>query len=209
MNIFQGLTRSEMGQVREVLNNMVETQARMQAQYDRLTERSHHRATVREPVPTPVRSVEPSASAKAYLQAEARWLQGQPIEHFVSFALNESGDICGVARLPGGDHHVDIDVAHIVKEAKSAGAVSTIMLHNHPTQACSEASSADEDATTKMREALAGAGISLLDHLIVSKAGHGYSFRESAMEPETDWSRRCRKAASLPFWLKERREMAR
>jgi len=59
----------------------------------------------------------------------------------------------------------------VLKRALYHNAAALILGHNHPSGNC-EPSEADRSITTKLAQALALVDIRLLDHLVVSRAGH-------------------------------------
>jgi len=66
--------------------------------------------------------------------------------------------------------------ALILKRAVCIGASSVLLGHNHPSGVCS-ASQADKILTTKIKELLSYASISLLDHVIISDSEY-LSFKQ-------------------------------
>ncbi|OPZ77553.1 MAG: hypothetical protein BWY78_00963 [Alphaproteobacteria bacterium ADurb.Bin438] len=59
----------------------------------------------------------------------------------------------------------------VLKKAVKLGAVSIIMVHNHPS-GDTKPSKADISMTKKVMEALSSVNIELIDHLIISKNSH-------------------------------------
>ncbi|MDB5251382.1 MAG: hypothetical protein JWP27_551 [Flaviaesturariibacter sp.] len=76
----------------------------------------------------------------------------------------------------GGMTGTVADPRIILRKALEEDAVSIILCHNHPSGSL-RPSRADEELTTKIREAAAYFDIKLLDHLIVSEDGY-YSFAD-------------------------------
>ena len=67
----------------------------------------------------------------------------------------------------------------VIKRALELGATALIMVHNHPSGDPTP-SKADIEMTREVMEAGARLGITLHDHLIMSKAGHA-SFKEMGL----------------------------
>ena len=79
----------------------------------------------------------------------------------------------------GGITGTVADPRIILKKALEQDAVSLILCHNHPSGSL-QPSKADEELTIKIREASKYFDIKVLDHIIVSEAGH-YSFADEGL----------------------------
>jgi DNA repair protein RadC len=79
----------------------------------------------------------------------------------------------------GGITGTVADPRIILKKALEENAVSIILCHNHPSGSL-KPSRADEELTTKIKEAAKYFDINVLDHLIVSDAGY-YSFADEGI----------------------------
>jgi DNA repair protein RadC len=132
----------------------------------------------------------------AALEFGRRCLEG-PTDRRRAFSNPSDAARCFHARLAALDHEVFsclfLDTRHrmiryealfrgtidgaavypreIVKQALGYGAAAVILGHNHPSGDC-EPSEADRSITLKIANALALVDIRLLDHLVVSSAGH-------------------------------------
>jgi DNA repair protein RadC len=67
----------------------------------------------------------------------------------------------------------------ILKKALEENAASMILCHNHPSGSL-RPSRADEELTTKIKEASKYFDIRILDHIIVSEAGY-FSFADEGI----------------------------
>ncbi len=79
----------------------------------------------------------------------------------------------------GGITGTVADPRIILKRALEKNAVSLILCHNHPSGSL-KPSKADQDLTTKIKEAAKFFDIKVLDHLIVSDEGY-YSFADEGL----------------------------
>ncbi len=79
----------------------------------------------------------------------------------------------------GGITGTVADPRVILKRALETDAVSLILCHNHPSGSL-KPSRADEDLTTKIKEAARHLDIKVLDHIIVSEDGY-YSFADGGL----------------------------
>jgi DNA repair protein RadC len=79
----------------------------------------------------------------------------------------------------GGITGTVADPRIILKKALDEDAVSIILCHNHPSGSL-KPSRADEELTTKIREAAKYFDIRVMDHIIVSENGY-YSFADEGM----------------------------
>lgn len=104
-------------------------------------------------------------------------LADSPKEQLVALHLNTSNEITGYNIISTG--LADRSLVHpreTFQAAILANAVSVILAHNHPS---GQLTPSDEDrkVTRRMRDAGELIGISLVDHVIVTRKGY-YSFKE-------------------------------
>jgi len=96
-------------------------------------------------------------------------------EHFCVLLLNNSKHLLGYGFTSiGGKTSTLVDISEVLTLALLGAANSIIISHNHPSGRLSP-SSADERLTDRIRRALSYVGITLDDHLIVTKHSY-YSF---------------------------------
>jgi DNA repair protein RadC len=79
----------------------------------------------------------------------------------------------------GGISSTTVDLRLILKRALLEGAVSLIVLHNHPSGAL-RPSKSDEQLTQKLSQAARTMDIKLLDHVIIGEGGH-FSFADEGL----------------------------
>jgi hypothetical protein len=152
----------------------------------------------------PIPDVRVTARTLDYLRAEARWLEAQPTEHVITFALNTAGEVTGCIRHTDGEpRSCTVPIPQIVRESQGYQAAGVMVLHNHPRAqdfnpqlgrhwyGAIEPSSEDIETTHRLREALQAAGIRLVDHLICGPNARPYSFREADMPMVSEWDERC------------------
>lgn len=112
-----------------------------------------------------------------YLQTA---LQDKQREVFCVVFLNKANRIKHFEIVSeGGITGTVADPRVILKKALESDAVSLILCHNHPSGNL-RPSKADQDLTTKIREAAKYFDIRILDHIIVSEDGY-FSFADSGM----------------------------
>ncbi|MCF0260231.1 MAG: DNA repair protein RadC [Erysipelotrichaceae bacterium] len=96
-------------------------------------------------------------------------------EHLAAVFLNGRGKMISHKTLfIGTGTEAVIHPSHIIREACLAGAASVILVHNHPGGDL-QPSDEDRQTTAVVQKALESAGLSLIDHLIVSGNG-SFSF---------------------------------
>lgn len=118
-----------------------------------------------------------SASVAKYLQARFMDL---PHEVFAVVFLNRANKIRHFEIISsGGITGTVADPRIILKKALEEDAVSLILCHNHPSGNL-RPSRADEELTSKIRNAAKYFDINILDHIIVSTDGY-YSFADEGM----------------------------
>lgn len=140
------------------------------------------------------RYLEPAADNRAlvtgpedvadFLRSE---LGGSSKERFMLVCLNAAGRVIHTRTMAEGT----VDAAHVyprevLKEALSCGASALILVHNHPSGTLA-ASEQDLRLTRTLTDICSQVGLSLHDHLIVTRSG-AYSIRlqapVAASEPE-------------------------
>ena len=127
--------------------------------------------------PTDKTVVKDSREVVAYLQSVLRDLSH---EVFAVIFLNQAGRVRHFEVVSqGGITGTIADPRLILKKALEKEAVSLILCHNHPSGSL-QPSKADEELTTKIREAAGYLDIKLLDHIIVSEEGY-FSFADKGM----------------------------
>ncbi|MDA1090306.1 MAG: DNA repair protein RadC [Proteobacteria bacterium] len=101
-------------------------------------------------------------------------------EHFRILFLNRQNVlIADEVQQTGTVDHTPVYPREVVKRALELGATAVIMVHNHPSGDPTP-SKADIDMTKEVQDAGAKLGITLHDHLIVTKAGHS-SFKDMGL----------------------------
>ncbi|MEP2935805.1 MAG: DNA repair protein RadC [Gilvibacter sp.] len=118
-----------------------------------------------------------SSSKNAFLCMEPI-LSNLTHEEFWVLHLNNANNVIYKQHLSKGGYTATlVDVRIILKEALSQGAISIILVHNHPSGVL-KPSQADITMTKKITKAAASIDIKVLDHLIV---GHNdyYSFADN------------------------------
>jgi DNA repair protein RadC len=101
-------------------------------------------------------------------------------EVFAVVFLNKSNKINHFEILSkGGMTSTVVDPRLLFKKALEVGATSIVLCHNHPSGSL-KPSRADEELTTKLKEAGKYLEIKILDHLIVSDEGF-YSFADEGL----------------------------
>lgn len=101
-------------------------------------------------------------------------------EHFVSITLNGAGEIIASRVITIGLlNHTLVHPREVFRPAIKDNAASIIIAHNHPSGSL-EPSSQDIAITKQLKDAGSIIGISVLDHIIVTKKGH-VSMRERGL----------------------------
>lgn len=107
-------------------------------------------------------------------------IRDQLQEHFVALTLDGAGNIIKSRVITVGLlNHTLVHPREVFRGAILDNAASIIIAHNHPSGSL-EPSSQDIAITNQMRDAGTLMGISVLDHIIVSKNGH-LSMRERGL----------------------------
>ena len=101
-------------------------------------------------------------------------------EHFVSLHLNARHEVIGVHEVSHGT--VSSSLVHpreVFKAALLANSYAIIVCHNHPSGSRLSASPEDIATTEQLVKASNLLGVSLLDHLIISRNESAFSIREN------------------------------
>lgn len=101
-------------------------------------------------------------------------------EHFVSLHLNARHEVIGLHEVSHGT--ISSSLVHpreVFKAALLSNSYALIVCHNHPSGSRLFASQEDLQTTEKLLAGASLLGLSLLDHLIVSRAEEAYSIREN------------------------------
>jgi len=118
-----------------------------------------------------------SRDVALYMQGR---LKDQNQELFAVIFLNQSNKVNHFEIISqGGITGTVADPRIILKKALEKNAVSLILCHNHPSGSL-KPSKADQELTTKIKEAAKFFDIKVLDHLIVSDEGY-YSFADEGL----------------------------
>ena len=103
-----------------------------------------------------------------------------PHEEFWIIYLNNSNKVVSKSQLSkGGITGTLVDVRLVFKNAIEIGAVSIILIHNHPSGAL-QPSEADKQITRKLKLAGESLDIKILDHLIVTENNY-FSFADEGI----------------------------
>lgn len=122
------------------------------------------------------RLVKITSSEAVYLCMEPS-LGQLPHEEFWVLYLNNANHVLSKKQLSKGGYTATVvDVRLILKEALSLGAVSLILVHNHPSGVL-DPSQADHAITQKVKKAAAAIDVKVLDHLIIGSEAY-YSFAD-------------------------------
>lgn len=103
-----------------------------------------------------------------------------PEEHFVSLHLNARHEVIGVHEVSHGT--VSSSLVHpreVFKAALLANSYAIIVCHNHPSGSRLSASPEDISTTEQLVKASNLLGVTLLDHLIISRNEEAFSIREN------------------------------
>jgi DNA repair protein RadC len=103
-----------------------------------------------------------------------------PHEEFWILYLNNSNKVLQKNQLSkGGITGTLVDVRLVLKTALEVGAVSLILVHNHPSGTL-KPSQSDKDLTLKLKRASEHLDIRVLDHLIITETNY-FSFADENM----------------------------
>lgn len=103
-----------------------------------------------------------------------------PHEEFWIIYLNNSNKVVSKSQLSkGGITGTLVDVRLVFKNAIEIGAVSIILIHNHPSGAL-KPSEADKQITRKLKLAGESLDIKILDHLIITETNY-FSFADEGI----------------------------
>lgn len=104
----------------------------------------------------------------------------EPAEQFRLIYLDRKNKIItDEAQQRGTVDHTPVYPREVVKRALELNASALVLVHNHPS-GDPKPSRADVEMTKKVKEAAAAVGITLHDHVIVSRGGH-VSFRSEGL----------------------------
>lgn len=73
----------------------------------------------------------------------------------------------------GGLTEANLDVRYVLRQALLHQATAIAIAHNHPSGSC-QPSRADDELTSRLREACRVVGIKLLDHLVIADGDRNY-----------------------------------
>lgn len=105
-------------------------------------------------------------------------LTHRPQECFVCISLNGAHEVIAVRTVTVGlANFCQVHPREVFSDPLMDRACAVIIAHNHPSGAL-EPSAEDIKVTERLRHAAQTLGLTLLDHLIISRRGH-FSFRES------------------------------
>lgn len=105
-------------------------------------------------------------------------------EHFIAVSLSGAHEILGQKVIAvGNSNSAIVNPREVFFEAVKTRASAVILAHNHPAGG-STPSDDDIKTTSRLRAAADILGISVLDHIIVSRSDY-FSFREHNMLKET------------------------
>ena len=105
-------------------------------------------------------------------------LRTAPVERVVVLLLDARQRPVGRETVAVGTVNASrLQAREVFSPVLRAGAAAFVLVHNHPSGDPTP-SRADREVTRALREAAALVGVSMLDHLVVARAGH-HSFRES------------------------------
>lgn len=103
-----------------------------------------------------------------------------PEEHFFSIMLNSKLEVIGYIEVSHGDLSSSVaSPREVFKAAILQNASAIAVLHNHPSGDCSP-STADIEATERLKKAGKLLGITVLDHVIIA-GNESYSFAENGI----------------------------
>lgn len=103
-------------------------------------------------------------------------------EHFAVLACNNAKDVVAIFEAAlGGTAQAAVEIPHILKIPLLTSSPAVVIVHNHPSGKA-DPSAQDIEYTRDVYKALNCVGLTLLDHVIVSSAGH-FSFLDSGMMP--------------------------
>ena len=97
----------------------------------------------------------------------------------ILFLNKQNAVIADEVQQTGTVDHTPVYPREVMKRALELGATAIIMVHNHPS-GDPQPSKADIEMTKEVQDAGRKLGITLHDHLIMSKAGHA-SFKEMGL----------------------------
>jgi DNA repair protein RadC len=110
----------------------------------------------------------------------AKSLQDSDIEKMLVLYLNAKNTLICIQITMGTIDRQVIYPREIMKHALLSGAVSIILIHNHPSGS-PEPSPEDKNMTTNIKGACQVLDIRLLDHMVIGEEGRYFSFREAGI----------------------------
>ena len=105
----------------------------------------------------------------SHLRERYSHLQNKQKEHLYAVYLNNDNTVIGDKLISlGQSMQTSLDVKDIARTAVLTDASAVILVHNHPSGNCDPTDS-DLTATKHVQDALETFGVSLLDHVIISR----------------------------------------
>jgi DNA repair protein RadC len=145
-----------------------------------LTELAAHYEVARLGPPTPVRTVHNPEDVVTYLGPEMVDLAHEQLR---VVSLDTRNQIMAVSLVyQGGVNCVNVRIADCFRDAVRLGAVSVVLVHNHPS---GDPSVSQEDQSLSADAVKAGAllGIRVVDHIVVARQGHVSLARQHLLPP--------------------------
>lgn len=103
-----------------------------------------------------------------------------PEEEFYMLCLDAKSKVLTAKLISKGtNNQVSFDLKEVTREALKTNACGVILVHNHPSGS-NEPSASDIELTKKIYLALSLNGVSVMDHLIISKDDY-YSFNKNGL----------------------------
>ncbi|MSP26076.1 MAG: DNA repair protein RadC [Myxococcales bacterium] len=129
---------------------------------------ARRRASPREPLATPPAVAAYLTPRLGALEHEEMWV----------LALDGNNGLVGVRRVAhGGAHSILVEPAELLRAALRIGGCSFLLAHNHPS-GCPEPSAEDVATTRSVARAAKVAGLTLVDHVVVTRSGAFTSLAE-------------------------------
>ena len=108
------------------------------------------------------------------------WLGPQPVEIFAALFLNSQHQLIASEELSRGTlGQTSVYPREVVKKALAHNAAAVVFAHNHPS-GIAQPSSADEQMTRALKQALALVDVKVLDHFVVAGSVSPVSFADVA-----------------------------
>jgi DNA repair protein RadC len=110
------------------------------------------------------------------LEQRYQHLRKKQKEHLYALYLNNDNRVIGDKLISLGQSvQTSLDVKDVTQTAVLTDASAVILVHNHPSGNC-EPTESDLEATEQLQGCLERFGVSLLDHVIISRNG-SYSMK--------------------------------